>query len=128
MADSYYSQRQFLDALSSQSNLVLITRVRSNRVFYCQPSISQEATSGRRHRRWYGERFDLKDEITWHQPDEITQTNFTTLRGRPLQLNISAWHQMLMRGTREYPMQQHPFTLLQVRVTDEFGQQLWHPM
>lgn len=128
VADSYYSQRQFLDALSSQSNLVLITRVRSNRVFYRQPSINEETNSGRGHRRWYGERFDLKDETTWHQPDETVQTNFTTRRRRSLQLNISAWHQMLMRGTKEYPMHQHPFTLLQVRVTDEFDQQLWHPM
>ncbi|HEY9299130.1 MAG TPA: hypothetical protein VIQ31_22785 [Phormidium sp.] len=45
-----------------------------------------------------------------------------------MRLNISAWHQMLMRGTREYPMHKHPFTLLQVRVTDEESQQLWHPM
>ncbi|GET40072.1 hypothetical protein MiSe_48800 [Microseira wollei NIES-4236] len=35
---------------------------------------------------------------------------------------------MLMRGTKDYPMHQHPFTLLQVRVTDETGQQLWRPM
>lgn len=128
VADSYYSQRQFLDALSKQPNLVLITRVRSNRVFSCQPSINEETNSGRGHRRWYGERFDLKDESTWHQPDETVQTNFTTRRGRPLQLSISAWHQMLMRGTREYPMHQHPFTLLQVRGIDESVQQLWHPM
>lgn len=67
-------------------------------------------------------------ESTWHQSDETVQTNFTTRRGRQVQLNISAWHQMLMRGTKEYPMHQHPFTLLQVRVTDEFSQQLWHPM
>jgi hypothetical protein len=128
VADSYYSQRQFLDALSKQPNLILITRVRSNRVFYCQPAINEETNFGRGHRRWFGERFDLKDETTWHQADESVQTNFTTRRGRPLQLTISAWHQMLMRGTKEYPMHQHPFTLLQVRVIDEFGQQLWHPM
>ncbi|MFB2876392.1 hypothetical protein [Floridanema aerugineum] len=70
----------------------------------------------------------LIDETTWGEADEIAQTNFTTRRGRPLQLNISAWHQMLMRGTKEYPMHKHPFTLLQVRVTDEESQQLWHPM
>ncbi|MBE9224496.1 hypothetical protein IQ264_03290 [Phormidium sp. LEGE 05292] len=60
-----------MDALSSQSNLVLITRVRSNRVFYRQPSINEETNSGRAHRLWYGERFDLKDEITWHLPDAV---------------------------------------------------------
>ncbi|MFB2893647.1 transposase [Aerosakkonemataceae cyanobacterium BLCC-F50] len=127
-ADSYYSQRQFLCALSSQSNLVLITRVRSNRFFSRQPSINEETKSGRGHRRWYGERFDLKDETTWVEADEIAQTNFTTRRGRLLQLNISEEHQMLMRGTKEYPMHQYPFTLLQVKVTDEKSQQLWHPM
>jgi hypothetical protein len=70
VADSYYSQRQFLDALSVQSNLVLITRVRSNRVFYRQPSTSERTTGGRGHRRWYGDRFDLQDEATWHSSDE----------------------------------------------------------
>lgn len=128
VADSYYSQRQFLDALSNKSNLVLVTRARSNRVFYRQPSISDEITSTRRHRRWYGTRFDLKDETTWHSEDEIAHTTFITRRGRHLKLSLKGWHQMLMRGTKDYPMHQHPFTLLQVVVTDETGQQLWRPM
>ncbi len=128
VADSYYCQRQFLDGFSGQSNLVLITRARSNRVFYRQPLTKQGITSGRGHRRWYGDRFDLKDQTTWHQADETAQTTFTTRRGRRLKLTISGWDQMLMRGTKDYPMHQHPFTLLQVRVTDETGKQLWHPM
>ena len=36
----------------------------------------------RGHPRWYGDRFDLKNEATWHQADEIIQTSFTTKRGR----------------------------------------------
>ncbi|NJK66765.1 MAG: transposase [Microcoleus sp. SU_5_3] len=128
VADSYYSQRQFLDRLSHKSNLVLVTRVRSNRVFYRQPPTSSGVTSSRGHRRWYGSRFDLKDETTWQQEDEIVQTTFTTRRGRHLQLTISAWHQMLMRGTKDYLMHQHPFTLLRVVVEDETGQQVWRPM
>ena len=128
VADSYYSQRQFLDALSVQSNLVLITRVRSNRVFYRQPSTSERTTGGRGHRRWYGDRFDLQDEATWHSSDETVETAFTTRRGRHLELKISAWHQMLMRGTKEYAMHQHPFTLLQIEVADATGKQVWRPM
>jgi hypothetical protein len=127
-ADSYYSQRQFLNALLSKPNAVIVTRARSNRVFYRQPELVEAVTVQRGHRRWYGERFDLKDEATWHSTDEIVETSFTTRRGRNLHLTITCWHQMLMRGTKEYPMHQHPFTLLRVQVTDETGKRLWCPM
>ncbi len=36
---------------------------------------------------------------------------------------------MLMRGTKEYPMHRHPFTLLQVQLTDVVtGKLVWQPM
>ena len=128
-ADNYYSQRCFLNAIGEQPNLVIVTRARSNRVFYRSPDFQQATTPSRGHRRWYGERFDLKDETTWHPPDEIVKTTFATRRGRSLNLTITCWHQMLMRGTREYPMHQHPFTLLQVQVSDVVtGKLVWHPM
>lgn len=127
-ADSYYSQRQFLDAIFGKPNAVVVTRARSNRVFYRQPEVV-EAVTHRGHRRWYGERFDLKDEATRHFPDEIVETSFTTRRGRSLDLTITCWYEMLMRGTKEYPMHQHPFTLLRVQVTDQMtGKLLWRPM
>ena len=126
-ADSYYSQRQFLDALGSKPNAIIVTRARSNRVFYRSPEVDESAQRG--HRRWYGERFDLKDEATWHDADEIVETSLTTRRGRNLDLTITCWHQMLMRGTKEYPMHQHPFTLLRVQVTEPTtGKLLWRPM
>jgi hypothetical protein len=56
------------------------------------------------------------------------ETAFTTRRGRHLELKISACHQMLMRGTKEYAMHQHPFTLLQIEVADATGKQVWRPM
>src|SRR5919199_650532 len=115
-ADNYYSQRCFLSAIGKKQNLVIVTRARSNRVFYRPPDFQPATTPNRGHRRWYGERFDLKDETTWHPPDEIVKTTFATYRGRSLNLTITCWHQMLMRGTKEYPMHQHPFTLLQVQV------------
>jgi DDE superfamily endonuclease len=128
-ADSYYSQRQFLDALGSKPNVVVVTRARSNRVFYRQREVVEPVKVNRGHRRWYGERFDLKDEATRHSPNEIVETSLTTRRGRNLKKTITCWHQMLMRGTKEYPMHQHPFTLLQVQVTDEItGKLLWRPM
>ena len=80
---------------------------------------TEQKTSG--HPRWYGEKFDLKDENTWHEPDEIFPTLFTTKKGRQLTVTISAWKQMLMRGTKNYKMNRHPFTLLQITVRDKIG-------
>ena len=128
VADSLYSQRDFLGAQVKQDNLVIITRVRSNRVFYRQfiREDSQPNTAG--HPRWYGDKFDLKDETTWYEPDEVIQSTFTTKKGRKLHLKISDWKQMLMRGTFNYGMHNHPFRLLQVVVSDETGKVVWKPM
>ena len=128
VADSLYSQRNFIGEQVKQKNLVTITRVRSNRVFY--PQFTREKTDPKTsgHPRWYGEKFNLKDENTWHEPDEIVQTLFTTKKGRQLTVTISAWKQMLMRGTKNYKMNRHPFTLLQITVRDKIGNTVWKPM
>ncbi len=127
VVDSSYSNRPFLYQQGQHENLVTVARVRSNRVFYQSPLVGSEPL-GRGHPTWYGERFDLKDETTWHQPDETIQTPMTTYRGRELTVTVKAWNQMLMRGTKDCPMHLHPFTLLQIRVTDEEGKQIWRPM
>jgi hypothetical protein len=76
----------------------------------------------------YGERFNLADVETWHSPDERTQIQQTTCKGRLLNITILAWHQMLMRGTKHQKMYRHPFTLLKIHVTDDTNQSLWKPM
>jgi hypothetical protein len=35
---------------------------------------------------------------------------------------------MLMKGTKNYQMNRHPFTLLQITVRDEIGNAVWKPM
>ncbi len=128
VVDSLYSQRNFLGEQVKSDNLVTITRVRSNRVFYRQfiPSDSRANSPG--HPRWYGDKFYLKDETTWGEPDEVIHSTFTTKRGRKLNLKICGWNQLLMRGTFAYKMHKHPFRLLQVVVSDETGQSFWKPM
>ncbi len=128
VADSLYSQRGFIGEQVKQKNLVTITRVRSNRVFYRQfiPQINAVKKSG--HPRWYGDKFELKDETTWHEPDEVIQSTFTTKKGRQLMVTISSWKQMLMRGTFNFKMNRHPFTLLQITVSDRSGNTIWKPM
>ncbi len=85
-------------------------------VFYRQfiRDPNQAKTSG--HPRWYGDKFDLKDDQTWHEPDEVHSVPLTTKKGRQLTVTISGWKQMLMRGTKNYKMNNHPFTLLQIVV------------
>jgi hypothetical protein len=65
VADSDYSTPAFLNDNLEQDNLVIVTRVRSNRVFYLQPNPCEIKTCRRGHPRWYGNKFDLKDETTW---------------------------------------------------------------
>ncbi|MDJ0718568.1 MAG: NF041680 family putative transposase [Prochloraceae cyanobacterium] len=128
VADSVYSQREFIGEQVKEDNLVTITRVRSDRVFYRQfiPDPDRPKKSG--HPRWFGERFDLKDATTWHLEDEVFQSLFITKKGRKFNLTICAWKDMLMKGTSNYKMNLHPFTLLQIIVTDETGNTVWKPM
>lgn len=129
VADCDYSQRGFIGEQVQQENLVTLTRIRSNRVFY-RPFIDENPDLKRAgHPRWYGEKFDLTNDETWHEPDDTAQTSFTTKRGRPLTVTIRAWKQMLMRGTKVYKMNRHPFTLLQITVKDPtINCTIWKPM
>jgi hypothetical protein len=129
VADCDYSQRGFIGEQVQQENLVTITRVRSNRVFY-RPFISENPQKKRvGHPRWYGDKFDLSNSETWHEPDEVTYTSLTTKRCRHLTVIISAWKQMLMRGTKTYKMNLYPFTLLQITVKDPTTNcTIWKPM
>lgn len=128
VADSDYSTPLFLSENLQQDNIVILTRVRRNRVFYHQPDSSETKASRRGHPRWYGNKFDLKNETTWTSPDETVQTQLTTRSGRELTVTICCWRQILMRGTSSHPMYQHPFSLLQIRVTDLEGKLIWTPM
>ncbi len=126
VVDSDYSAKTFLAEQEQHSNLVVVTRVRSNRVFYASPEPQIIPSLG--HPRWYGAKFDLKDEATWHEPTEEVQTNFTTKRGRLLQVRIRSWSDMLMRGSHDCPMHSLPFTLMQIQVTTTEGIRIWKPM
>ena len=126
VVDSDYSTKTFLSEQSQHPNLIVVTRVRSNRVFYQSPETSIQPAQG--HPKWYGDKFDLKDETTWHEPTEVAQTNFTTKRGRLLNVTIQSWSNMLMRGSHDCPMHDNPFTLMRIEVTSSQGIRIWKPM
>jgi hypothetical protein len=126
VVDSDYSAKTFLAEQEQHPNLVVVTRVRSNRLFYTCPELTSKPSSG--HPKWYGEKFDLKDQTTWHEANNLVQTNFTTKSGRLLNVTIQSWSNMLMRGTQQCPMHRQPFTLMQIQVTTPEGIRIWKPM
>jgi hypothetical protein len=120
VADIGYSAVTFLGSAVSHENLVTVTRFRSNRVFYHRPE-AQNSESGAGHPTWYGERFAFREPDTWGEPDEIITISVTTKKGRIWQVRLEGWHDKLMRGKKDIPMHQHPFTLIRVQVFNEQG-------
>ena len=123
VVDSTLSARTFLGEMKQESNLVTIARCRSNRVFYHCP---QPTDSVRGHPRWYGQKLSLKDQSTWTAPSFVQHVGSVTRRGRQLTVEIQGWQNLLMRGTRAYPMHQSPFTLVRIVVTDAKGKPVFN--
>ena len=122
VADSVYSAVTYLGpvAVEGHRNLVNVVRSRSNRGFYRQvPPV--EGKRGKGHPTWYGEHFALKDPSTWGEPDAVEETTFTNRKGRVYRVQLEGWHDLLMRGKKDLPMHEHPFTLIRARVLNEEG-------
>ena len=120
VADSKHSTPEYRHTAAQYKDLVTVARVRSNRVFYQQYHPAPGKPPPGRPRS-FGERFALKEPDTWPQRDEEIETSYTSRRGRSYTVKIECWHDMLMRGKREYPMHNCPFTLVRIRRYDAQG-------
>lgn len=130
VVDSAYSAIPFLGPLAEHDNLVTIARVRSNRTFHRQAPQEEEGQRPRGHPTWYGAPFRLSDPTTWGEPDEEATTTFTTRKGHIYTVELEAWYNLLMTGTRDFAMHQRPFTLIRAQIVNEegntvFGRPLW---
>jgi hypothetical protein len=119
--DSAYSKPAYLNANRDQENLVTIARARGNRTFYCGPDLETETEDEKGHPTWYGTPFCLKAPKTWGVPDEVAETTFTSQRKVTYRVEIQAWHNRLMRGKKDIPMHQRPFTLVKIRWYNSAG-------
>ena len=130
VTDCGYSKPAYLSSNRDKSNLITITRARSNRVFYHQPKVvktggSPSGSGKAGHATWYGDKFSLRDPATWHTPDETVTTTMASRRGKNYRIVIETWYDMLMRGKYKkvrIPMQDYPFTLVQVSQYNEDGE------
>jgi hypothetical protein len=125
VADSSYSAREFLGPVVVHKNLATIVRMRGNRVFYRKP-VQDNTAAGRGHPIWYGASFDMKEASTWGEPDAVESVPFTFRNGRVCQVEIEAWHNLLMRGTKDIAMHKHPFTLIRITMKDSEGKAVFN--
>jgi len=126
VADSAYSKPAYLNANRDKKNLVSIARARGTRTFFRQPAPhAKRGLSKQGHPAWYGTPFCLKVPDTWGKPDEVTETTFVSHKKISYRVEIQAWSNMLMRGKRNLPMRQHPFTLVKIRWYNQKGETLF---
>ena len=120
--DSRYSTPAFLHPVAQHANLVTIARLRGTRTLYrpAAPVAADDRQAG--HPRWYGAPFALHQPSTWGPPAQSVATTHTSRRGRTYTVQIQAWPDLLMRGTRACAMHAQPFTLVRVRLLDAAGQ------
>jgi hypothetical protein len=121
VGDSRYSTPDFLFGTVRAENLITVSRLRSNRTLYQPPPPIGDAP-GRGHPIWYGEKFKLADPATWPEPDEVTEFEHTSHRGKCYTVHIEAWNEVLMRGTTTVPMHRCPFRLIRITWLDTEGQ------
>lgn len=122
VVDAKYGVVTFLAKVADNDNLIVIPRSRSNRVYYRSFVPSPHKSRSKGHPTWYGERFELKAPETWGVPDGAVQTTYTSKQGRTYTVAIEAWDNLLMRGKRDLPRHDKPFTLVRVRFLDAAGQ------
>ena len=128
VADTTYSNKDFLSPLSDYQNLVIVSRVRSSRVFYRAINQKNQPAKKSGHPTWYGDKFDLKDPQTWWHEDETFSGSITNKKGQNITINIKCWNNLVMKGDKINKMHHAPFRLLQITLTDEHGKLLKKPM
>lgn len=111
VGDGTYAAVQYQHDNKQHENLVSVARLRSNRVLYFPPPAAPANAKG--HPTWYGEAFKLKNANHPPASQEIA-TTYTSRTGRTFNVHLKAWDNLLMRGKKDCPMQDCPFTLIRI--------------
>ena len=125
VADSAYSKPAYLNANRDKQNFVSIVRARGTRTFYHPPAQTHHQSPKQGHPAWYGEPVSLKAPATWGEPEEVAETTFVSHKKVSYRVEIQAWNNLLMRGGKNLPMHQHPFTLVKIRLYNQKGEALF---
>jgi hypothetical protein len=121
VGDCAYSDPNCLSEAQKNLNQVHISRARNNRNFY-YPFEEEPAGPKKRGRpKEYGEKHQLKDEESWHEPDEQIEFQLPNKKGEIQTVHVQCWNNLIMRGNRKSNMSDHPFRLLRVQIYNASG-------
>lgn len=125
VGDSLYNTINCQKIAKSHENLVLISRLRSNRNVYAPPGSSSPNAKNNGHPTWYGQKMNLNNPEKYLPPDARHNFTVTLANGKTVTVTIDVWNDMRMRGTRDFRTDLYPFTLLRVQVTTADGRPLY---
>jgi len=106
---------------SNDRNLVSIIRVPSNRVVYRQvaydAAYNQEAgKSGAKLK--FGDKFKLNEQETHWKEDSTLTFDWTSHGGKPYQVVVDCWEDMIIRGKNDRPTYDKPFRLVRIQLVN----------
>lgn len=104
------------------TNLVHIFRLSSNRNLFIKPTDNPDGKTFNGRKKEYGDKIKLGDTSTHPTCHEQTETVWVTRTGKTHTMTIRSWQDVLLRGSRDFRASQHPLTLIQIYVTNEFGE------
>ncbi len=120
-ADSAYCCAGAICEAYSQENVILISRMRNNRVVYKRFEASEKKKRGRPKR--YGDKCHLSDELG--PSDNSVILSETTKKGKLVQIHIRSWKNHLLRGERQYALGDKPVRVIRVSVCDTEGRSIY---
>ena len=106
---SAYFTLPIREKTSPVKNLVLMARLKSNRVVYAPAKDSKKK---------YGDKMRLNAPATHVKPDKIFELEAVSAKGKPIKVKIKAWDDQLFRGSGKFKGYENPFNLYQVRIFD----------
>ena len=122
LGDCVYAAVDYIHNNKQHANLVSAARLRANRTLYFQPP--EIAKAGKGHPTWYGKAMKLKNAN--HYPaDQECHTTYTSHTGRTFNIRIKSWDNLLMRGKRDCPLQDHPLKLMRIDAFKPNGKPLY---
>ncbi len=98
------------EKVEAVENLILISRMKSNRKVYAR-------YQGKGNKK-YDKRMTLNDPTSHMTPDQILSYCIETTRGKRYQVTIKCWHDRIRRGTKTFKGYEHPFHRVQCVLTD----------
>lgn len=108
--DSSYFTPRNQEKVEAKDNLILISRMKSNRKVYAR-------YQGKGNKK-YDKRMKLNDAGSHVEPDQTMTYCLQTNRGKRYQVEIKCWHNRIRRVTKTFKGHEHPFHLVKCVLTD----------